>query len=77
MALQHEFYLIPDTTELVLLMDWENNQNILDSVVLDDELILYITDSLAWIPTKNPGKRGIPNQHGINYHGVTLFDTIL
>lgn len=75
MGLEHEFYLITNTTDVKdFWMFRENNNNVIDSVVIHDDLIQYIFDSLKWIPSKNPAMRGTPNGKGINYHGVTLFD---
>lgn len=75
MALEHEFYLIPTTVQLQgFWMNLNNNPNIIDSVVIHDDIIMYISDTLKWIPSKNPAINGIPGCKGINYHGVTLFD---
>ncbi|PAE42782.1 hypothetical protein [Bacillus sp. 7884-1] len=75
MSLEHEFYLIPNTVDVKDF--WvlrENNNSVIDSVVIHDDLIQYIFDSLEWIPSKNPALRGTPAGQGLNYHGVTLFD---
>ncbi|MDF2790626.1 MAG: hypothetical protein K0S80_3727 [Neobacillus sp.] len=75
MGLEHEFYLIPNTIDVKdFWVHKENNNGVIDSVVIHDDLILYIVDSLEWIPSKNPALRGAPNGWGLNYHGVTLFD---
>jgi hypothetical protein len=75
MALEHEFYLIPQTTDIREYWQLTHDERtFLDCVVLHDDLILYIIDSLKWIPSKNPGIRTVPEGHGINYHGLTLFD---
>jgi len=75
MALEHEFYLVPKTTDIQeYLQHSHDERTFLDYVVLHDDLILYIIDSLQWIPSKNPGKRAVPADYGINYHGLTLFD---
>lgn len=75
MALEHEFYLIPNTIDVERF--WrhrENNLNVIDSVVIHDDIILYVSDTLKWIPSRNPAINGTPNGAGINYYGVTLFD---
>ncbi|MDR7071565.1 hypothetical protein [Fictibacillus barbaricus] len=75
MSLEHEFYLISKTT--VTKDFWvhrEKNECIIDSVVIHDDIIQYISDSLKWIVSKNPALKGNPMGQGINYHGVTLFD---
>ncbi|MFJ7994838.1 hypothetical protein ACIQY5_22210 [Peribacillus frigoritolerans] len=75
MSLDHEFYLISKTTDIKnFWMYRERNNSVIDSVVIQDDLIQYIIDSLEWIPSKNPSLQGTPSGHGINYHGVTLFD---
>lgn len=75
MALEHEFYLIPNTIDVGRFwMDRENNPKVIDSVVIQDDIILYVSDTLKWIPSKNPALHGTPISAGINYHGVTLFD---
>jgi hypothetical protein len=55
-------------------MGIQNRPEIVDSVEIHDDIILYISDTLKWIPSKNPALRGTPRGAGINYHGVTLFD---
>ncbi|MBE1557135.1 hypothetical protein [Sporosarcina limicola] len=73
--MNHEFYLIANTTDVKdFWMYRENNNNVIDSIEIHDDLIQYIYDSLEWIHSKNPGLRGTTNGQGINYHGVTLFD---
>lgn len=62
MSLEHEFYLISNTTELKdFWMYTENNSNVIDSIIIHNDMIQYIYDSLEWIPCKNPALRGIPN----------------
>jgi len=82
MALIHEFILVPksDYTHDYYLKIERNNYGeidvhktgILELVIFPDELILYINDSLQWIPTINPAtsKKGF----GLNYCGVTTID---
>lgn len=74
MGLEHEFLLVQEpleTTEVWLLRE---NVKVIDEVLIHDDLIQYISDSLEWIPSKNPTKKGNPPGQGINYFGVTLFD---
>lgn len=75
MALVHEFYLIPAVEDAEHL--WMNiaiNPKVMDNVVIHDDIILYINDTLKWIPSRNPALPGAPTGAGINYYGVTLFD---
>ncbi|WP_340021294.1 hypothetical protein MHI24_20085 [Paenibacillus sp. FSL K6-1096] len=75
MALVHEFYLIPAVGDAEhLWMNIANNPKVMDSVVIHDDIILYINDTLKWIPSSNPALPGMPTGAGINYYGVTLFD---
>jgi hypothetical protein len=76
-ALTHEFYLVPSTIDVEQQQFWmgiKNRSEIVDSVEIHDDIILYISDTLKWIPSKNPAIKGAPRGAGINYHGVTLFD---
>ncbi|WP_080840816.1 hypothetical protein [Cohnella massiliensis] len=75
MALEHEFYLVPITIDVERFwMNRENNPEIIDRVGIHDDIILYVGDTLNWIPSKNPALHGTPAGTGINYYGVTLFD---
>lgn len=75
MSLEHEFHLISNTSDVKnFWMYRENSNSVIDSVVIHDDLINYIFDSLEWIPSKNPELSGTPQGRGLNYHGVTLFD---
>jgi hypothetical protein len=75
MALEHDFYLIPNTVDVDRFwMDRENNPELIDSVIIHDDIILYISDTLKWVPSRNPAFHGAPRGAGIHYHGVTLFD---
>ncbi|SFC55991.1 hypothetical protein SAMN05443252_104308 [Bacillus sp. OV322] len=75
MGLEHEFYLIPKTVDVKDFWVHRGNSNdVIDRVVIQDDLIHYFSDSLQWIPSKNPSKPGNPKGHGINYYGITLFD---
>jgi hypothetical protein len=75
MGFEHEFYLISNTADVKDFWKCrENNNSVIDSAVIHDDLIQYIFDSLDWIPSKNPALPGAPEGRGLNYHGVTLFD---
>jgi hypothetical protein len=39
-------------------------------VLLHDHILQYISDSLKWIPTENPARRGEPGM-GLNFYGPT------
>jgi hypothetical protein len=75
MALLHTFHLIPSSIDIQnFFMTTKNNDAIIDSVKIHDDMITYIYDSLNWIPSRNPALRDMPNGQGIHYHGITLFD---
>ncbi len=75
MALEHEFYLVPHTVDIRhFWMERKNHPSVIDSVVIPDDFILYIIDTLNWVPSKNPASRATAPGKGLNYYGVTLFD---
>lgn len=43
-----------------------------DHVAFEDEFILYMNDSLNWIPSWNPSTQETGN--GLNYYGVTIVE---
>lgn len=75
MSLEHEFFLVPNTVAYSdLTKRNEQNIDIIDSIMMPDDLIQYVADSLNWIPCKNPAISMTEENTGINYYGVTLFD---
>jgi hypothetical protein len=80
MAREHEFYLVPCTiNEAEFWTIWRNEEKksqIIDSVIIHDDIILYMMDTLKWIPSRNAARSGMPAGAGINYHGMTLFDEV-
>ncbi|PRS26196.1 hypothetical protein C6W19_25885 [Bacillus sp. RJGP41] len=74
MGLEHEFYLVSDTIDINEIWMLRENNRVIDNVVIHDDIIQYISDSLEWIPSKNPAKKGNPDGQSFNYYGVTLFD---
>jgi hypothetical protein len=74
MGLEHEFYLVSETMNLEELFDLRKSSKVIDRVIIHDDLIQYINDSLVWIPSKNPAKQANSHSRGINYHGITLLD---
>lgn len=41
---------------------------------ISDDLILYMMDTLKWIPSINPANRSDGNGFGLNYHGATIIN---
>lgn len=74
MGLAHDFLLVPKKTAHDQL--WgrgKEKELILESLEVPDDFIQYILDSLQWIPSRNPAKRKLIEQTGLNYYGITLF----
>ncbi|MFP5285640.1 MAG: hypothetical protein ACLGI9_07875, partial [Thermoanaerobaculia bacterium] len=40
------------------------------AILLHDDFLRYISDSLKWIPTENPARKGEPGM-GLNFWGPT------
>jgi hypothetical protein len=75
LSLEHEFYLISGSSDVENFWRQRSDaDNVINSVIIDDDVIQYILDTLDWIPSRNPALKGNPIGRGINYHGVTLFD---
>ncbi|MGG2018476.1 hypothetical protein [Bacillus sp. S10(2024)] len=75
MTLEHEFFLIKKNIDMKYI--WKLNKNeldFIDMVTIHDDFIVYINDSLKWIPSINPINPNFPRQFGINYYELTLFD---
>ena len=70
--LSHEFLLLPNwKMDQVSSMSPWNDQ---DALSIDDRLILYIIDTLKFLPTINPTKPADRAGFGLNYHGLTVID---
>ncbi|UPM55458.1 hypothetical protein [Gottfriedia acidiceleris] len=74
MGLEHEFYLVPDTVDVQEFWRLRDYNNVIDGVIIHDDMIQYIMDSLDWIPSINPSTSHNKNRRGINYYGITLFE---
>lgn len=69
-GLNHDFFLLESSSRS--LVDLSNPAGILAELRLSDDLICYMADTLAWIPSMNPST----NQpgHGLCQFGVTIID---
>ena len=75
MGLEHEFFLVTyDEYEEMSYNEYcfplEDTSNV---ILLHDDIVQYIQDTLRWIPSINPAinyERGF----GLNNYGITLFD---
>lgn len=70
MGLQHDFLLLDRDTD----GEWEPGRFHHDprAVHLHDDLVRYIGDTLAWVPTVNPARR--EPHHGLCMWGPTLIE---
>ncbi len=66
--LRHEFGLL---SEAIPYSSYSQYFARLD-IKIDDDIVLYIWDTLTWVPTLNPATRIAG--YGLNYHGVTIID---
>lgn len=74
MSLSHEFFLIPSDIEFNNRIEWYylNRKNWKDIVVISDDLILYLLDTLNWIISYNPETKKLGT--GLVYHGITIIN---
>jgi len=65
----HDFVLLTDLGDRHV----QYAQHIVDpgAVRVADELLMYLHDSLLWVPTENPSIAELPPGHGLNYYGPT------
>ncbi|MBM7689664.1 hypothetical protein IGJ55_001115 [Enterococcus sp. AZ170] len=67
MALQHEFEIFKNSDEVIFTKESRKKM-----VTIDDFLILYIIDSLGWIPSYS--KNFVHKSMGLDYYGRTYLD---
>ncbi|MGX7264554.1 hypothetical protein [Enterococcus crotali] len=69
MALVHEFTIFKNEENI----DY-NNETKKHMIKIEDYLILYLSDSLKWVPSH---WENMSNQkEGLNYYGTTIFDGV-
>lgn len=75
MALEHEFLLVTYNEYLNVLYDecYTELGDFSNQVLIHDDVIQYIQDTLNWIPSINPAMN-YQKQFGLCNYGVTLFD---
>lgn len=69
MALEHEFCLLPKIDKKEKLTYNLIKEMAEEIVKIDDELILYLNDSLNWVNSIINAKES----NGISYYGITIF----
>jgi hypothetical protein len=68
MSLNHDFLLRDRSVHSDT--DYSRQHHPGDAILLHDDFLRYISDSLGWIPAENPAKRGEPGM-GLNFYGPT------
>lgn len=69
---RHDFLLLPENEGDY--SGWGDHFHDAHAVKLDDDLVLYISDTLKWIPTINPSNPGEWIGYGLNYYGPTVIN---
>ena len=68
--LTHDFMLIPESNSD--RSDYSAYRRGPGGIRIHDDLVTYLWDTLAWIPTINPTILDAGKGTGLNYHGVTV-----
>ncbi|WP_088011636.1 hypothetical protein [Gottfriedia acidiceleris] len=77
MALIHDFYLVSkDATLKNDLMGYMDSikEFAVAHVKINDDLILYMADTINWVPSKNTPFTRRFHEMGLDYYGITIFD---
>ena len=70
MSLNHDFLLLDRSTDPV--ESYGHHIHSSEALLLHDDLIHYMLDALAWVPTENPATQGDGNGMGLNLYGPTV-----
>ncbi|MEK5393428.1 hypothetical protein NSQ59_24275 [Margalitia sp. FSL K6-0131] len=77
MALIHDFYLVPKDVmlnkDIVSYMD-SIKESAVGNVKIHDDLILYMNDTLKWVPSKCTPFTKRFNEMGLDYYAMTILD---
>ena len=66
----HDFLLLADSSDRAKQCALHYHDPA--AVVIDDDLVHYMSDSLRWVPSENPATEDTPGD-GVNLYGVTAF----
>jgi|JI10StandDraft_1071094.scaffolds.fasta_scaffold215098_2 hypothetical protein len=72
MSLNHDF-ILAETESTREYCFWEKMKKDADRVVLHDDIVSYIYDSLLWIPVYNGGTARQEKMEGFNRYGVSIY----
>lgn len=75
MGLEHEFFLVTydEYEEIGYDGYYSSNKDLSNVVLIHDDIVQYIQDTLNWIPSINPAMN-YEKGFGLNNYGITLFD---
>ncbi|WML33497.1 hypothetical protein [Clostridium sp. OS1-26] len=75
MGLEHKIFLVTksDYEEIPCNVGDVSLEDMSNCVLIHNDIIQYIGDTLRWIPSINPGN-GYEKGFGLNNYGITLFD---
>jgi hypothetical protein len=68
----HDFLLLPEKDEHY--SDYMRYINDPNALTVDDDLVVYVQDTLNWIPTINPANPAVWGGYGLNYYGPTVIN---
>lgn len=68
----HEFLLLPEKNDGY--SGYMNHFNDPNARKLNDDIVLYMMDTLRWVPSINPVNPSQWGGHGLNYHGPTVIN---
>lgn len=68
----HDFLMLPEVNDDY--SGYLNHFNHPGSLQLDDDIVLYMLDTLKWVPTVNPANPSEWCGFGLNYHGPTVIN---
>lgn len=68
---KHEFLLIPEVEGSSNYGGYFHDPH---AIQLEDDLVVYLVDTLNWIPSSNPSNPGEWGGYGLNYWGPTIID---
>ncbi|MGH4121584.1 MAG: hypothetical protein ACREV6_01400 [Clostridium sp.] len=75
MGLEHEFFLVThdEYEEMSYDGDYFSSEDSSNIILIHDDIIQYLHDTLMWIPSINPAMN-YEKGFGLNNYGITLFD---
>lgn len=69
---KHDFVLVPEQNDNY--SDYRSHFNDPTALKIDDDLVLYMRDTLRWVPSINPANPKEWGGYGLNYYGPTVIN---